>query len=52
MLKQRHEIEVGCALTEAFAALVDVVAKGRWGGSALLLDTTLPTAGGSTARNA
>ena len=45
MLKQRHEIEVGCALTEAFAALVDVVAKGRWGGSALLLGTALPTAG-------
>ena len=45
MLKQRHEIEVGCALTEAFAALVDVVAKGRWGGSALLLDTTVPIAG-------
>ena len=22
MLKQRHEIEVGCALTEAFTALV------------------------------
>ena len=45
MLKQRHEIEVGCALTDAFAALVDVVAKGRWGGSALVLGTTLPNPG-------
>ena len=45
MLKQRHEIEVGCALTDAFTALVDVVAKGRWGGSALVLGTTLPNPG-------
>ena len=45
MLKQRHEIEVGCALTDAFTALVDVVAKGRWGGSAPVLDTALPTPG-------
>ena len=45
MLKQRHEIEVGCALTDAFAALVDVVAKGRWGGSALVLGTTFPNPG-------
>lgn len=45
MLKQRHEIEVGCALTDAFTALVDVVAKGRWGGSALVLGTALPNPG-------
>ena len=45
MLKQRHEIEVGCALTDAFTALVDVVAKGRWGGSELLLGTALPAPG-------
>ena len=45
MLKQRHEIEVCCALTDAFTALVDVVAKGRWGGSALVLGTTLPNPG-------
>jgi hypothetical protein len=43
--KQRHEIEVGCALTEAFTALIDVIAKGRWGGSALILGTPLPHAG-------
>ena len=45
MQKQRHEIEVGCALTEAFAALVAVVAKGRWGGAAILLGTAQPQPG-------
>ena len=45
MLKQRHEKQLGCGLTDAFAALVDVVAKGRWGGSALLLGTALPHPG-------
>jgi len=45
VLKQRHETQLGCALTEAFAALVDVVAKGRWGGSALVLGTTVPHPG-------
>ena len=45
MLKQRHETQLGCALTEAFAALIDVVAKGRWGGSALVLGTALPHPG-------
>ena len=45
MLKQRHETQLGCALTDAFTALVDVVAKGRWGGSALVLGTALPHAG-------
>ena len=45
MLKQRHEIALGCGLTDAFAALVDVVAKGRWGGCALLLGTALPHTG-------
>ena len=44
MLKQRHEIEVDCPLTDAFTALVEVVAKGRWGG-ALVLETALPAAG-------
>jgi len=45
VLKQRHETQLGCALTEAFAALIDVVAKGRWGGSALVLGTALPHPG-------
>jgi hypothetical protein len=43
--KQRHEKQLRCALTDAFTALVDVVAKGRWGSSALVLGTTLPHAG-------
>jgi hypothetical protein len=29
--KQRHEKQLKCPLTEAFAALVEVVGKGRWG---------------------
>ena len=32
-------------MTDAFAALVDVAAQGRWGGSALVLGTVLPHAG-------
>jgi hypothetical protein len=43
--KQRHEKQLGCALTDAYAALVDVVAKGRWGGSALVTGTALPDVG-------
>jgi hypothetical protein len=35
VLKQRHEKQLGCALTDAFTALVEVVGRGRWGGSAV-----------------
>lgn len=45
MRKQRHEKRVGCALTDAFGAVIDVAAKGRWGGSALVLGTALPQPG-------
>lgn len=45
MRKQRHETLIGCALTEAFVALVAVVAKGRWAGAALALDAALPEPG-------
>jgi hypothetical protein len=45
MLKQRHEKQLGCALTDAFTALVEVAAKGRWGGDALVVGTALPHAG-------
>ena len=45
MLKQRHETQLACALTEAFAALVEVISKGRWGGASLVLGTTLPQPG-------
>jgi len=45
VLKQRHETQLNCAMTDAFAALVDVVAKGRWGGAAFVLGTTQPHTG-------
>jgi hypothetical protein len=45
VLKQRHETRIACTLTEAFAALVDVVAKGRWGGTVIVLGTTVPQQG-------
>ena len=45
MRKQRHEIRLACALTDAFAALVDVAAKGRWGGTTLLLGSNAPQPG-------
>ena len=45
MLKQRHETQVACALTEAFAALIDVAGKGRWGDSALALGAQPPQPG-------
>lgn len=45
MRKQHHETLLGCTLTEAFAALVAVVAKGRWGGAVLELGVGAPAAG-------
>jgi hypothetical protein len=45
VLKQRHETQLGCALTDAFAALVAVAAKGRWGNSVLEPGTTVPQPG-------
>lgn len=44
MQKQRHEIELGCALTAAFAALVAVVAKGRWS-AGIALEAAQPHTG-------
>ena len=44
MQKQRHEIELDCALTSAFAALVAVVAKGRWG-AGITLEAVQPQPG-------
>jgi hypothetical protein len=43
--KQHHEKRLGCALTAAFAALVDVVGKGRWRGSALEQGSAVPEPG-------
>lgn len=45
MRRQRHETRLGCALTDAFSALVGVVARGRWAGAPLDLDAGLPAAG-------
>ena len=45
MLKQRHEKQLGCALTDAFTALVEVVGRGRWGANAAILGAALPHAG-------
>jgi hypothetical protein len=45
VLKQRHETQVACTLTDAFGALVEVVAKGRWGGASLVLGTAQPQPG-------
>ncbi len=45
MLKQRHEKRLPCPMTEAFAALVDVVGKGRWGGVALADGAAQPRPG-------
>ena len=41
MLKQRHERQLACPMTEAFAALVMVVSKGRWAG-AVAIDAASP----------
>ena len=45
VLKQRHETRLECPMTEAFAALVDVVGKGRWAGSTLVEGTAQPRPG-------
>lgn len=31
-MKQRHEAQFECSLTQVFSALLDIVAIGRWGG--------------------
>lgn len=50
MLRQRHELRVRCALTHTFAALLDVVARGRWGTTAIVLGTVQPRVGLSYAQ--
>ena len=45
MLKQRHEKRLACPMTEAFAALVEVVGKGRWGAAVLVNGGTPPKPG-------
>jgi len=41
VLKQRHEKQLACPMTEAFAALVEVISYGRWG-SRIPLDAVTP----------
>jgi hypothetical protein len=43
--KQRHETQLACALTDAFGALVEVVGKGRWNGSAIEQGHVVPQPG-------
>ena len=45
MLKQRHEKQLACPMTEAFAALVEVVSKGRWAGTELVDLSAAPRPG-------
>lgn len=45
MLRQRYELRMGCTLAHAFSALLDVVARGRWGSAAIVLGTIQPRVG-------
>ena len=43
MLKQRHEAQLAATMMQAFVAIVDVAAKGRW--AAMLAPSALPQVG-------
>ena len=43
-MRQRHEAQFACSLTQVFSALVEIVAIGRWGGP-MLGSSALPKAG-------
>jgi hypothetical protein len=43
--KQRHEKQLACPMTEAFAALVEVIGRGRWGGTVLADGASPPKPG-------
>jgi len=43
--RQRHETRLEVPITNAFAALIDVVARGRWGGARIVLDAQQPRPG-------
>jgi hypothetical protein len=45
VLRQRHELTLSTAMTGAFAALLDVAARGRWGGAAIVSGTLQPRTG-------
>jgi hypothetical protein len=42
---QRHEAHFELPLTTVFSAMIDVVARGRWGGGAIVPGTPQPRAG-------
>jgi hypothetical protein len=43
--RQRHEARLDVPITNVFAALVDVAARGRWGAARLVLDAPQPRPG-------
>ena len=45
MPRQRHEIRIDAPITHVFAALIDVVARGRWGAAQIVLNTQQPRPG-------
>ncbi len=49
-MRQRHEAQLDSPLMSAFAALVEVVSRGRWGGLDMASDAALPRAGCQYAR--
>ena len=45
MPRQRHETRLDAPITSVFAALIDVVARGRWGAAHIVLDAPQPRPG-------
>lgn len=45
MRKQRHEARFDLPLTQVFTAMLDVVARGRWGAAVIVVGTVQPRAG-------
>jgi len=45
MPRQRHETRLDAPITSVFSALVDVVARGRWGAARIVLDAPQPRPG-------
>jgi len=45
MPRQRHETRLDAPITSVFSALIDVVARGRWGAARIVLDAPQPRPG-------
>ena len=45
MPRQRHETRLDAPITHVFAALIDVVARGRWGAAQVVLNAPQPRPG-------